>query len=92
MAGIFTQETMNNLAGPQLLEPLSLLRPGEKIARENFPTRYQPTAPPAAFVRTGEPTRCDLRTYPARRFCFRTSRHEDCVLWLIQIVVVFDAL
>ena len=100
MAGIFTKETMNNLAGPQRKngrgpgEPehrtvsIYCCAPVEKIARENFPTRYQPTASPAAFVRTGESTRCDLRTSPARRFCFRTSRHEDCLLWLIQVVVV----
>ena len=81
MAGIFTQETMNNLAGPQRkngrgpgeLEHRTGLRfeqyysqlvadagaaefvapRGKKIARENFPTRYQPTASPAAFVPTG---------------------------------------
>ena len=36
MAGIFTQETMNNLAGPQLLEPLSLLRPRGKNCQRKF--------------------------------------------------------
>ena len=37
MAGIFTEETMNNLAGPQLLEPLSFLRPrGKKLPEKIF--------------------------------------------------------
>ena len=36
MAGIFIKETMNNLAGPQLLEPLSFLRPRGKNCQRKF--------------------------------------------------------
>ena len=57
MAGIFTKETMNNLAGPQ---------------RKNG----------------GDGSNIELLSITP----LRTSRHEDCVLWLIQVVVVFDAL
>jgi hypothetical protein len=48
VAGIFTEETMNNLAGPQLLEPLSFLRPrGKKLPEKIFrpdtnPQRHPP--------------------------------------------------
>ena len=98
MAGIFTKETMNNLAGPQRkngtrsreLEHRTGRRfeqyytqlvadagtvefvapPRKKLPEKIFPTRYQPTAAPAAFVPTGESSRCDLRTSPARRSAF----------------------
>jgi hypothetical protein len=46
MAGIFTQETMNNLAGPQLLEPLSFLRPPRKNCQRKVSDQTNPQRHP----------------------------------------------
>jgi hypothetical protein len=76
-----------------MLEPLSLLRPRGKNCQRKFSDQIPTHSGTRNICAHGE-SRLDAIYEHFRRDASALERlgNEDCVLWLIQVVVVFDAL